>query len=213
MAFSSQPGTPANKTPNPRLRLLAAVAVIIVLFIALSNCRGGSDAAPSNDATRSAPTTPIDAVLTSEQRAATIEVSAEPTTIDPIDYQQLSEADFKSVMHPSGNLTSFPYPHEDRKILIYGSVEEVPPVQPKEGAHYFVADMSSHDEFWFYTWELDMRDAAVFASPADLPDLQPGDNVEIYAEVRRPYLTGDTVFGHALRDPFLVAHSVRVIDN
>lgn len=213
MLFSPQPQTPENKSPNPRLRLLAAIAVIVVLLIAASNCGGDSDAGSNTSPTRSAPTKPVDAVLTSQQRAATIDVSAKPSALDPVDYQRLSEADFKSVMYPSGNLASYPYPHEGRKILIYGSVEEMPPVQPQEGARYFVADMSHHDEFWFYLWELDMREAAVFASPADLPDLQVGDHVEIYAEVRRPYLTGETVFGHALRDPFLMAHSVRVIDN
>lgn len=58
---------------------------------------------------------------------------------------------------------------------------------------------------------LKSRDAPIIGLKSDVGEAKPGDNLEVFVEVRRPFLPGEEVFGSELRRPFLVAHIVNVL--
>lgn len=144
--------------------------------------------------------------------AGTLETLDDASLKDPVSYRELDDADFKQVMYPSGDLEEYPYPFVGSRIVLYGVVDELAPgYDAATGGTYFEATLLNYDLGPLASWDLDSRDAAVVGMKTDLGDLEPGDNVAVFAEVRRPYLTGEKMFDSALRDPYLVAHVVRVI--
>ncbi|KOS56422.1 hypothetical protein [Rhodococcus rhodochrous] len=144
--------------------------------------------------------------------AGTLKMPDDASLKDPISYRELDDADFKKVMYPSGDLEEYPYPFVGSRIILYGVVEELAPgYDAASGGTYFEATLLNEDLGPLASWDPDSRDAAIVGMKIDLGDLEPGDNVAVFAEVRRPYLTGEKMFDSALRDPYLVAHVVRVI--
>ncbi|MGF0246158.1 DUF2510 domain-containing protein [Rhodococcus erythropolis] len=127
-------------------------------------------------------------------------------------YRTLDESEFKKIMHPSGDLVEYPYPYVGSRVVLYGKVDELPSeYETSTGGTYFDATVSWHDLGPIVSWSLNSVDVPIIGLRSDLGDVEPGSNLAIYVEVRRPFLTGAKVFDSALRDPFLVAHSVRVI--
>ena len=127
-------------------------------------------------------------------------------------YKTLDESEFKKIMHPSGNLAEYPYPYVGSRVVLYGQVDGLPSgYETASGGTYFDATVSWHDLGPIVSWSLNSVDVPIIGLRPDLGDVEPGSNLAIYAEVRRPFLTGARVFDSVLRKPFLVAHTVRVI--
>ncbi|WP_430336351.1 hypothetical protein [Rhodococcus sp. ACT016] len=173
-------------------------------MIGFGMASGSGDSNKTSSATE-LPTNP-------QQLAANLDVADDATLNDPNTYHRVDDAEFKKVMYPSGDLKNFPYPYVGSRVIIYGRVDNVAPSpDDPSAATYFDATTSNSDLGPLVGLSLKSRDAPIIGLKSDVGEVKPGDNLEIFVEVRRPFLTGEKVFGSNLRHPFLVAHIVRVL--
>lgn len=204
---------PDRKPNKNRFTILWVGLAILVLGIFASAISDNSDGRDSSDANASANTgrsTSTPDVPTHPQHlAATLELSNDATFKDPNSYREVDDADFKKIVHPSGDLATYPYPYVNTRIIVYGEVDELAAgFDTATGGTYVEATVLNYDLGTLADWDLDSRELPIFGSKAELGDLKPGDAVKVFVEVRRPFLTGEEVLDSALRDPFLVAHIV-----
>ncbi|WP_238086492.1 hypothetical protein [Prescottella equi] len=149
---------------------------------------------------------------TAQQLAATLELADDATLNDPNTYHRVDDAEFKKVMYPSGDLKTYPYPHVGSRVIIYGRVDNIAPnPQDPSAATFFDATTSNTDLGPVVGLSSKSQDVPIIGLKSAVGDINPGDNLEIFVEVRRPFLTGKEVFGSQVRDPFLVAHIVNVL--
>lgn len=209
--LSEYPYGPPPQPPkkNYSVKVLWTVIVIVaVCFLATLVVNiGGSDDSPGlfTSSQKEDPTDPYGL-------AVALEPTDDPTLTDPATYRRLTEAEFDKAMHPSSDLEEYPYAFVGERVILYGEVDEVGSnFAHARGGTYFEATLSYHDLGPLVSWSLNSEDAPIIGIKADLGDLAHNDEVEIFAEVRRPFLTGEEVFDTPLRKPLLIAHMVRVI--
>ncbi len=198
-------GVPQQSLPRKRSPLpwIAAIVVVVgVIGFAMTSGSGESNKASS---ATELPTDP-------QQLAATLEVVDDATLSDPNTYHRVDDAEFKKVMYPSGDLKTYPYPHVGSRVIIYGRVDNIAPnPQDPSAATFFDATTSNTDLGPVVGLSSKSQDVPIIGLKSAVGEIKPGDNLEIFVEVRRPFLTGKEVFGSQLRDPFLVAHIVNVL--
>nr|WP_322002299.1 DUF2510 domain-containing protein [Rhodococcus qingshengii] len=166
----------------------------------------------SSDNSTSEATKTVEGPTDPQSLASALPAVGDTSFGDLSSYRTLDESEFKKIMHPSGDLVEYPYPYVGSRVVLYGKVDELPSgYETATGGTYFDATVSWHDLGPIVSWSLNSVDVPIIGLRSDLDDVEPGSNLAIYVEVRRPFLTGAKVFDSALRDPFLVAHSVRVI--
>jgi hypothetical protein len=181
-----------------------AAIVVVVGVIGFAMTSGSGESNKASSATE-LPTDP-------QQLAATLEVVDDATLSDPNTYHRVDDAEFKKVMYPSGDLKTYPYPHVGSRVIIYGRVDNIAPnPQDPSAATFFDATTSNTDLGPVVGLSSKSQDVPIIGLKSAVGEIKPGDNLEIFVEVRRPFLTGKEVFGSQLRDPFLVAHIVNVL--
>ena len=201
------PPQPPKKSYSVKVLWTVIVIVAVCILATLAAHIGGSDdsAGLFTSAPKEGPTDPYGL-------AVALEPTDDPTLNDPTTYRRLTEVEFDKAMHPSSDLEGYPYPFIGERVILYGEVDEVGSnFAHARGGTYFEATLSYHDLGPLVSWSLNSEDVPIIGIKADLGNLVHNDEVEIFAEVRRPFLTGEEVFGTPLRKPLLIAHMVRVI--
>ncbi|NKS99603.1 hypothetical protein GS508_01060 [Rhodococcus hoagii] len=132
---------------------------------------------------------------------------SDPNTYHPGRRLRVQEGDV-----PIGRSEGVPVPHVGSRVIIYGRVDNIAPnPQDPAAATFFDTTTSNTDLGPVVGLSSKSQDVPIIGLKSAVGEIKPGDNLEIFVEVRRPFLTGKEVFGSQLRDPFLVAHIVNVL--